>query len=1032
MNLRIVGQSTIDVGSTTVSPSATHLFSLLLYLGLERDRRVGRAELSSLLFPESSGADASHNLRQLLYRARRLGAPLHSSQSTVLVDRQLVEDDLSRVLASTRLEQEHVSPGRFTLLPHYTPPTPQFSSWIEAFRDRARPRLIRLLTRELECRRARGDWIRVEQIARTLLDIDAYNETATLCLAEALARLGSKNTALALLRAFESEVGKASASMALPPRLLARRIVETQPHESLPIDTPMIGREKDIARLLAFWDRASGGQFTAVQLRGTESVGKSRLAMELASTVRLSGSGSVILTRRSSIDSQRPLSLFSDISKELLALRGAAGCSPESLSYISRLTKASAVGALGEPESPDSAYSYFAVCRAVTDLIDSVVSEGPLLLIVDDAQHLDDASLSLHRELQQALATRCVLVLFLSRSTVSSDTPLALKERLAPLDPADAERLASAINNALGNPLPAAVVARCLSLVAGNPGHLQMLLLEAARSRTEAVPAGLVAAIDARLGSLSARALHVIQACVTFGSPCSSDDVCHLTGIHDYSLLTCLQELEDNALIGLRDARLQCVSGLVEERVRAMTTPAVTALLHLRAARQMERTITDSTPSQATAWTIAEHWTKAGMTHEALRWRQRCWQQLLSIGQPMTAVSQIRTALPHASTVEERAALLLSLSAALRALGDFTSLVPILEQRIRLCNELSDGSAIRRALAFDLLEAKTVDSPDVLPLVAPLREHLGDEQLDSSRRLRASRQLMIAADHHFDPIAAREAYDRFRNIQPLDTSSELSRLHASLIYHATFGDRAEAVGCIQRILDLARIIEQSWIQLASATSCVVGSRIVAADHFPLDVLERAFEVCIACGVDTTAIRMGGILTVSAFDDGRHEEARHWCRASSKVAGRIPLEAWAPDYPSGEIDLALMDGHYDRAEEFLRCLSSITPAQPGPRMRREILVYKSRVDQFCGRGTTDEDLRELHHFHSLGRTFGRHDDNAEVLWVALKERGAARQASAMLSEYLTTSRRELRRCNFWLRTRTAEDPVWQDSRLVHLS
>jgi DNA-binding SARP family transcriptional activator/tetratricopeptide (TPR) repeat protein len=1032
MILRIVGQSIIEVGPSTVSPTATHLFSLLLYLGLERDRCIGRSELLSLLFPENSAGDASHNLRQLLYRARRLGAPLISSQSTVFVDSKLVEDDLTKVLASTRLEHEQVSPGRFSLLPHYTPPTQQFSSWIEAFRDRTRTRLIRLVSRELECRRTHGDWSRVEILARTLLDIDAYNETATLCLAEALARLGSKNTALALLRTFESEVGQTSPSMALPPRLLARRIVETQAHDALPINIPMVGREKDIARLLAFWERARGGQFTAVQLRGTESVGKSRLASELASTVRLSGSGSVILTRRASIDSQRPLSLFSDIAKELLAMRGAAGCSPESLSYISRLTRASAVGALTEPERPDSAYSYFAVCRAVTDLIDSVVSERPLLLIVDDAQHLDDASLVLHRALQQTLATRCLLVLFLGRSSLSSDAPLALKERLAPLELADAERLASAINNELGNSLAPDVLARCLSLVAGNPGHLQMLLLEAARSHTEAIPAGLVAAIDARLGSLSAQALHVIQACVAFGSPCSSDDVSNLTGIHDYSLLTCFQELEDNALIGLRDARLQCVSGLVEERVGATTTPAVKALLHLRAARRMEQTITDATLSQATAWTIAEHWTEAGMTHAALRWRQRCWQQMLSIGQPMTALSQIRTALSHASTVEERGALLLSLSAALRALGDFTSLVPTLQQRIRLSSELNDGSALRKALAFDLFEAQTVVSPEVSLLIAPLREHLGDDQLDSSRRLRASRQLLIAADHHFDPVTAREAYDRFRDIQPLDTSATLSQLHASLIYHATFGDRAEAIGCIQRILDLSQTIEQSWIQLMSATSCVVGSRIVGEDDFPLDVLEHAFHVCVACGVDTTAIRLGGILTMSAFDDGRHEEARRWCQASGEVARRIPLETWAPDYPTGEIDLALLDGRYHRAEEFLRRLCSITPARPGPRMRREVLVYRTRVDQFSGRGTTDDDLQELQHFHSLGKTFGRHDDNAEVLWVALMERGAAEQASAMLAEYLTASRRELRRCNFWLRTRTAEDPIWRNSRLSRLS
>jgi hypothetical protein len=171
--------------------------------------------------------------------------------------------------------------------------------------------------------------------------------------------------------------------------------------------------------------------------------------------------------------------------------------------------------------------------------------------------------------------------------------------------------------------------------------------------------------------------------------------------------------------------------------------------------------------------------------------------------------------------------------------------------------------------------------------------------------------------------------------------------------------------------------------------------------------------------------------VSAFDDGRHDEARRWCRSSSEVATRIPLEAWAADYPCAEIDLALLDGRYDRAEDYLQLLCSIIPERAGPRMRRETLVYKTRVDQFCGRGTTEAALSELLAFHSLGSTFGRHDDNVEVLWVGLMERGYAFQASAMLSEYLLTSRRELRRCNYWLRTRTAEDPSWNDSRVRHL-
>jgi hypothetical protein len=364
-------------------------------------------------------------------------------------------------------------------------------------------------------------------------------------------------------------------------------------------------------------------------------------------------------------------------------------------------------------------------------------------------------------------------------------------------------------------------------------------------------------------------------------------------------------------------------------------------------------------------------------------------------------------------------------------LGDFSSLSLVLEERIRLCGELNDEVTTRKALAFDLFEAQAVHSPDFLPLVAPLRKHLADEQLDSTRRLRASRQLMIVADHYFDPLIAKDTFDRISDISALDTSAALSQLHASLIFHATFGDREDAAGCIERILDLSRTMEQSWIQLASATSCLVGSRIVAADNHPLAALEHAFQVCIACGIDATAIRMGGILTVSAFDDGRHDEARRWCQASSEVALRLAPESWAADYYTGEIDLALLDGRYEHAEQYLKLLALLTPVRPGPRMRREVLVYKTRVDQFLGRGTTDEDLTELLRLHFLGKGFGRHDDNVEVLWVGLMERAAAGQASAILSEYLTTSRRELRRCNYWLRTRTARDPAWADPRVSHL-
>ena len=43
IRLRILGESVIQVGETIVEPSATHVFALLLYLGIERGKLVSRS-----------------------------------------------------------------------------------------------------------------------------------------------------------------------------------------------------------------------------------------------------------------------------------------------------------------------------------------------------------------------------------------------------------------------------------------------------------------------------------------------------------------------------------------------------------------------------------------------------------------------------------------------------------------------------------------------------------------------------------------------------------------------------------------------------------------------------------------------------------------------------------------------------------------------------------------------------------------------------------------------------------------------------
>ena len=133
IRLRILGESVIQVGETIVDPSATHVFALLLYLAIERGKLVTRSQLASILFPEGSAANAGHNLRQLLYRLRRIGVPLEATGASVRLRAESVVESPESVLKRGVGETAGTDSRGFTLLPSYSPPTEPLSRWLEAY-----------------------------------------------------------------------------------------------------------------------------------------------------------------------------------------------------------------------------------------------------------------------------------------------------------------------------------------------------------------------------------------------------------------------------------------------------------------------------------------------------------------------------------------------------------------------------------------------------------------------------------------------------------------------------------------------------------------------------------------------------------------------------------------------------------------------------------------------------------------------------------------------------------------------------------
>ena len=129
IRLRILGESVIQVGETT-SSRPRRICSRCCSIWRSSVGSSSRGgSWRPCLFPEASAANAGHNLRQLLYRLRRMGVPLEATAAAVkLPAESVVEAPESASDAQPRASQLQSGSTGFVLLPSYSPPTAPLSA----------------------------------------------------------------------------------------------------------------------------------------------------------------------------------------------------------------------------------------------------------------------------------------------------------------------------------------------------------------------------------------------------------------------------------------------------------------------------------------------------------------------------------------------------------------------------------------------------------------------------------------------------------------------------------------------------------------------------------------------------------------------------------------------------------------------------------------------------------------------------------------------------------------------------------------
>lgn len=279
---------------------------------------------------------------------------------------------------------------------------------------------------------------------------------------------------------------------------------QSSPLEPETLNAPLVGRDQELRQLIELCARASKGKTQVVSLMGEAGIGKSRLLKEFFSRLDaegLLGQLTLYQTTCSALGSESYQVLI-DFFRTCFAL------TPEDSAAHARskiVTILQAIGAQIEPVVPavesllgftEKGFSSIhldpeqlkrQLFLAVKEICQCQCRQRPVLLVVEDFQWADAASVELLRSLVDRVADRPLMLLLAARPTaqtgmIYSANVDATVIRLQPLAAEDSEALLEALLGPLVSPFQPALRELLTRRAAGNPFFLE----EAVRSLLDA------------------------------------------------------------------------------------------------------------------------------------------------------------------------------------------------------------------------------------------------------------------------------------------------------------------------------------------------------------------------------------------------------------------------------------------------------------------------------------------------------------------------------------------------------------------
>jgi DNA-binding SARP family transcriptional activator/tetratricopeptide (TPR) repeat protein len=1012
--LFVVGDARIETPKGLIAPSAEFLFATALYLILERSESVSRRALQSILWPTTSEGAGAHRLRQTFHKLRQAGFPIAAAGSTrISLERSSIHIDFEELLASPQQLEPRVRSG-LSVLPGYEPNFSEaYLDWLDVKRREIGSQFSRMLLARISQHRTNGNWEAVETWAAAFLQLTPSNEEATLALAESYAMRGSKIDGMRILDRYLANLDDSETDLRLPASVMRRRIADRMlPRRSAVIeDRPLVGRGETISRLVEMLSLVRSGHGQSCLIDGDAGIGKSRVFAELSTFASLQGLICLRVQCRPS-DSYRPLSVFVDLVPALRSLRGAIGCSPETLRNLDRLTTHRQPPTSAMSLQGDAEFAYASVQQALFDLIDAVADEAPLLILVEDVQRLDDVSAELFRDLIPWAANKKIFFTFTGRARIGSwvdDVAQQLTRiKLEPLDDDSAQALMLASVDHFGGTISPDYLQWCVRVAEGNPYFLTELANHWVQTgEKQEVPPSLTAVISQRLAILEQPALQLLQVCALLESNSTLERIEKILGYPQHQLLQSINELSSLNMIvldasetsGELNARLSPRHELLANAADSSLAAPAKAFLHRRIGLVLEAE-SDGNNSSAILWDCAKHWRDSGDLARAYAVARSCANHLMEIGLCAEAAEAYEKALSFCRSVGDRLEILEGQAQAYFRASDWEN--------------LSGAAAKVRDVQRHLLISHPIhDDIELMDIRGQWQRGYLDAALERSNTCLMSEDATL--DHRcragimslmlFDMACDFDGIERtFKILRPLTEDATVipsHRFEAGMVYETLCGNLANAVPLGAQLVASRRESPSIADLMRALTNAAVSARVAGEFDTSDKWLLEAVAIADSHRLPLASEIPMQLLASMALDRGDIPGARHWYDKLSLLCdtGNRTVR------DSIGLRIALSERDVGAAKRLVH--GSIKELSTDPIPHRRTYGLALLVSTVLAEGSTPDksSIRILEESYISSRRNPRQGFATFVLVAALRRSGNAARGDQILREYVEVFRRE---------------------------